>query len=282
MYHGGDALKIKEMFLLSKKGDQESCEDRIVVTEDFACVIDGSTSKSDNLWDGKTSGLMASKLLGDAVISLPRETERQELIRLLSASITNYYVMNDLYSFFESNPSERFTATIAIYSKYHHQIWMVGDCQCMIDDDLYTNGMIIDDVMANARALYLHMELAKGKNIDDLIKHDTGKQYIEPLLKQQSIFQNLNIQSPYSYGAIDGFDILESTIKSVRVKEDANYIVLSTDGYPILRNSLAASEAELEAILTKDPLCISIYKSTKGKEINNISYDDRAYIRLEI
>ena len=38
----------------------------------------------------------------------------------------------------------------------------------------------------------------------------------------------------------------------------------------------------LRDILEKDPLCIRLYKSTKGIKKGNCSFDDRAYLRIKI
>jgi glycerophosphoryl diester phosphodiesterase len=275
-------MKIMEKYLLSKRGDNESCEDAIVMTHDFACVIDGTTSKSDRLWEGKKSGLMAATLVSDAIFSLPREVDRSRAIQILTSSIADYYHKANIYEELYRNPVERFNATIVLYSNFHHEIWMVGDCQCLIGNESHTNKLLIDDVMSNTRALYLEAELITGKTIEELMEFDTGREYIKPLLNKQALFQNPNNNLVYSYGVINGFEVPESAIKTVRVQEDASSLVLASDGYPNLKPTLEESEQALKVILAKDPLCMRLYKSTKGLEKGNASYDDRAYLKVAL
>ena len=55
---------------------------------------------------------------------------------------------------------------------------------------------------------------------------------------------------------------------------------LASDGYPVLKGTLAESERELERIINNDPLCIDLYKATKGVMQGYKSFDDRTYIRI--
>ena len=57
-------------------------------------------------------------------------------------------------------------------------------------------------------------------------------------------------------------------------------IVLASDGYPELFATLAQSEAHLQTVNAKDPLCFRENKGTKGIAPQNDSFDDRAYIRF--
>ena len=76
-------------------------------------------------------------------------------------------------------------------------------------------------------------------------------------------------------------DIPENLIHVISVA-DAKGIVLASDGYPVLKRTLAESERELERIINNDPLCINLYKATKGVMQGYKSFDDRTYIRIEI
>jgi glycerophosphoryl diester phosphodiesterase len=135
--------------------------------------------------------------------------------------------------------------------------------------------------MSDARAVYLESELLMGKTIENLMEFDTGREFIKPLLSRQALFQNPNNESIYSYGVINGFEVPENAIKTVRM-QDNKYLVLASDGYPALKPTLEESEQALKKILASDPLCMRIYKSTKGLEAGNISYDDRAYLKIAV
>jgi len=158
---------------------------------------------------------------------------------------------------------------------------MIGDCQCMVDNKLHLNNKLIDRLLSETRAFYIVKELINGKTIEDLRKFDTGREYILPLLKSQLYFQNNRFDSEYSYCVIDGFKINISQVKVIDT-HNAKNIVLASDGYPKLFNNLNETEKYLNYVIEKDPLCYNLYKSTKGKGINMVSYDDRAYLRLEL
>ncbi len=275
-------MKTIEGRLASKDGDIKTCEDAVVVTDDFACVMDGTTSKSDRLWDGKKSGQIASMLISEAVSSLRKDININEAVQVLTASISDYYNSRDEYEALKKDPIHRLTASVALYSNYHREVWLIGDIQAMVDGEIYTNKIVLEEILTSARALYLEMELLRGKSIDELIESDPGRQFIKPLLEGQSLYQNSITDSPYSYSVIDGFPVSGANIKTVKVKEGAKYLILASDGYPFLKSTLKESEEALERLLNQDPLCIRLYKSTKGLKKGNISYDDRAYLKIEV
>src|SRR5688572_9240080 len=97
-------MKMKEGNLLSRTGNLKECEDAVVMTDDFACVIDGTTSKSDRLWDGKKSGLLASQILSEAVTQLPKECDHRCAVDMLTSAISSYYSSKGVYEEICSKP----------------------------------------------------------------------------------------------------------------------------------------------------------------------------------
>jgi hypothetical protein len=275
-------MNIIERYMISKFGDTARCEDAIVVNNDFACVIDGASSKSGKIWEGKPSGLMAAHILSQHVHRLPKDVRCLEAIDMLTNSIAEYYRRNNLYEDMKNVPAERFTATIALYSRFQHELWIVGDIQCLVDHQLHTSRMLIDDVVVNARALYLACELMRGKDQEGLAEADPGRTFVQPLIGMQAVFQNADTDSPYAFGVIDGFQVPERLIKQVKLPAHSRQLVLMSDGYPDPRPTLQEAEARLQAILQNDPLCIQLYKAVKGLGQGRISYDDRAYLRIAL
>ena len=116
----------------------------------------------------------------------------------------------------------------------------------------------------------------------DLESHDPGREFIYPFLQKQALLQNCPIQGQqFSFSVFDGFPIQMEQVKVFPVG-DAKEVVLASDGYPHLYSTLYASECYLADILEKDPLCIRLYKSTKGIQEGNCSFDDRAYLKIRI
>jgi glycerophosphoryl diester phosphodiesterase len=273
-------MKVIEQNILSKNNMAEDCEDCLVITDHFAGVIDGATSKSERLVNGITIGKFASETIKESIYELRHDADFKTAIKFISNYLSLYYKNNNLFDIVKNNPWERPTASVALYSKYHRQVWLVGDCHCMIGNVYYSNNKVIDKIIAETRALYLELEILSGKSTDELLQQDTGREYILPLLKKQSLLQNMVGSSDYSYSVIDGFNINLRDIKRIEVNSES--IILATDGYPKLFDNLYESEAYLNNVLKEDPLLFRLYKSTKGLQIGNVSFDDRTYLKIEL
>ena len=273
-------MKIIEKYLVSKYNNINDSEDAIFISDNFIGVIDGATSKSSFSWGDLTSAEVAAQLICDTMENMPFNANAQETINLLNGSINRFYIKNQFYDTALDNPEDRLTASVVLYSKHHKEVWMVGDCQCIIDSKLYTNDKLVDKVISEIRAFFLHTEILKGKSIKDLQAQDTGRDFIMPLLKRQTRFQNQHgYKSIYTYGVIDGFKTHKDHIKIIECP-NAKQIVFASDGYPYLKPTLEESEIELKSLLSEDPLLISKYKSTKGLQNNQTSFDDRAFIKF--
>ncbi|MCI0659973.1 MAG: hypothetical protein L0220_02760 [Acidobacteria bacterium] len=275
-------MRITDLHVVSKTGNAEGCEDYLVTTDDIAAIIDGATNKSDGLLNGKTPGKMAASTLADTIKSFPKKITRSEAVQEFTGCLARFYKQNNIYDYMSLHQMERASADLAVYSDYHGEIWIIGDCQCIANNRLYSSRKTIDEIAANTRALYIELELIAGKTVDQLMERDTGREYIESLLRMQAFFQNSQIDHPYSFGAVDGFEISANHIQTITVQANSKYIVLASDGYPELMSSFEASEKRLKEFLEKDPLCIRIHKLTKGLSKHTISYDDRTYLKIEL
>lgn len=274
------SFKILEENICPKHNSLETCEDRIVYNENFACIIDGATSKSVLRYNAKSSALRVSEILEKEILRLEKESNLPNTVETLSNAIRSYYVRHNLLDYMFINPIDRLTASVIIYSKHFSQIWLIGDCQCLVNYQPFSHTKKIDILLSEIRSLYISNEILMGKTIKQLQQTDTGREYILPLLKAQSYYQNSKISDEYCYSAIDGFDVNLSQVLVINVST-TDTITLASDGYPKLFDKLDESENYLKSILEKDPLCYKLFKSTKGKYLNDNSYDDRAYLRFK-
>ena len=274
-------MKIIEQFIEGKTGTLSACEDAIFVSDDFAAVIDGATSKSARKYNNEFPGRACAQLIINALEDLPRKSSSGQAVAYLSGAILSLYKRLKLVSHLARLPLGRASACIAIYSKYRNEIWMVGDCQCLVDKTRYTNRKTIDDLLANVRSLYIQAELAAGRSYSAIQASDPGRKYILPLLKRQMCFQNSTQKSDFVYGVLDGFMVPEQEIRVIKLSSPRT-IVLASDGYPKVFASLARSESYLAKVLKKDPLCYLEYKSTKGLKKGDSSFDDRAYLKIRV
>ena len=308
-----DFMKIIESSIIGKKSS-EACEDGMVVTDDFIAVIDGSTSKTPkHLNPDMKNGRYAMMLISEYI--------REEL--KADASVDDFcqgvtaYIYNKVYEKLgveerlKEHPEERLTASAILYSRTRNEVWMVGDCQAIIDGKLYENGKSYEQEIARKRVELIEQGLSPAE----------ARKQIEPLLiKAMLSGQN------QTYTVIDGFPIYREGVKVVSVSDSSSVqgsvsssdsssvqdsvsssdscsvqdpvscsgsasasdtipsssseIVLASDGYPFLKPTLAASEAALAEQIANDPQNIHSFIATKGIVEGNKSFDDRTYIRF--
>ena len=296
-------MKIIESKIVGKKS-LEACEDGLVVTDDFIAVIDGSTSKTPkHLNPDMKNGRYAMMLISEYI--------REEL--KADASVDDFcqgvtaYIYNKVYEKLgveerlKEHPEERLTASAILYSRTRNEVWMVGDCQAIIDGKLYENGKPYEQEIARKRVELIEQGLSPAE----------ARKQIEPLLIEAMLSgQN------QTYTVIDGFPIYREGVKVVSVSDSCSVqdsvpasnsvpasdsvpcsdsvsasgtifvssseIVLASDGYPFLKPTLAASEAALAEQIANDPQNIHSFIATKGIVEGNKSFDDRTYIRFSV
>lgn len=288
-------MKIIESSIIGKKSP-EACEDGMVVTDDFIAVIDGSTSKTPkHLNPDMKNGRYAMMLISEYI--------REEL--KADASVDDFcqgvtaYIYNKVYEKLgveerlKEHPEERLTASAILYSRTRNEVWMVGDCQAIIDGKLNENGKPYEEKIARKRVELIAQGLSPAE----------ARKQIEPLLiKAMLSGQN------QTYTVIDGFPVYREGVKVVSVSDSSSVqdsvpasdsvpcsdsvsasgtipsssseIVLASDGYPFLEPTLAASEAALAEQIANDPQNIHSFIATKGIVEGNKSFDDRTYIRF--
>lgn len=269
-----------ELQVVGKK-NQEECEDGIVVTDDFAAVIDGSTSKTPihyapTMRNGRYAMMLVSNLIATG---LQPDADVETFCRLATDCIRHCYVDHHAdYDSLASNPVERITCSAVVYSNARRELWFVGDCQALdvTHGVHYEHCKPYEQPIAEIRSARIRLGLLDGKTVEVYRQHDEGRDYILPLLRDYCKYQNV------TYPVIDGFPIPMATVKVVSLHDSTREIVLASDGYPSLAPCLQDSEAQLTALLQNDPLLIDKVKATKGWMIGNRSYDDRAYVRLRI
>lgn len=275
-------VEVVEQFISSKSPRAEDCEDAISIGDDFFAVVDGATSKTKRKWKGETPGRTAALLLADAVQRLPPSATAGEAIKFLTDEIRNTYVSHRLRRVVEDDPSQRISASIAIFSLARKEVWMVGDCQAIIGEELISQQKLIDQLLSAARSLFLEVEIRRGRQIKELLEDDTGREFILPLLERQMYLQNKPETGEYWYPVLDGSPVPDSGIRVFRVQHSIHNVVLASDGYPYLRSGLSESEEALQQVISADPLLFREFKSTKGVQPGDNSFDDRAYLKLRV
>ncbi len=264
-------VEIIEKFICGKKALHNKNEDALLITNDFIAVIDGVSAKNGRLFDGLTGGKKAADKICETIALFEENISAREAVDRITKAIAELYQ--------EDEPKGAAAAGAIIFSKARNEIWSVGDCQCLINGELFAHEKELDKINSDVRSLVLQMAKKEGVTEEELLKNDIGRKYIMPILEKQHIFANKT--GRFSYGVFNGEPVPDEHIIVHKVKPD-DEIVLASDGYPYLRKTLAESESLLEKELQNNPLCDGEYRSTKGKTEDNISFDDRTYIRFKV
>lgn len=271
----GERMKILEQYQKGKISDK-LCEDRLVVTDKFIAVIDGVTSKSGFSYQGKSTGFLAAQMVVQAVREAKKKDTYKDILQCCQKKISEFYEYSGFTEDWKKNGPQ---AVAVIYSDYYRKIWMIGDCQAMIDGKRFVNPKKSDLVLADFRSMIL-WKLHQEKKLD-FLSGDEGREVILPWILAATVFSN-DDSTPYGYAVINGESIPEGLIKTISLDDQAHEIVLASDGYPVFEDSLETSEQELEKCLNNDPFCYKDCPGTKGLGKNCCSFDDRTYIRFEI
>lgn len=176
----------------------------------------------------------------------------------------------------EEHPEDRLTCSAIIFSRVCREVWMIGDCQCLIGQEYYDNPKPYEEELVAMRAEEVKRQLAEGKTVDELLRHDTARDIIIPHMIETMRQQNI------SYSVIDGFHIPREHVRVITLDFRPWEIVLASDGYPFLCQTLAESESRLSQQRTDDPLNIGAFKATKAFHPDFNSFDDRSYVRLKV
>jgi len=274
-------MDIIEQYIEAKTGKAELCEDGFAVNDYFAAVIDGATNKSGFSFQSKSPGRIAMELIREAILGLDSGCDAAAAIAEINRHIRDWYRDRGLLEGMRHKSEERCSASLVLFSGLRKELWFAGDCQALVNGEAIQPQKQVDRIFSELRALLIHVELAQGKTEEELRRHDTSRERIVDLLKLQTKLQNTPYSSEFSYYIIDGFDWDPALgLRIVPLNQPHGEIVLASDGYPRLYPSLAETETSLADLLREDPLCYKQYRSVKGRYGDNISFDDRCYIRF--
>ena len=131
--------------------------------------------------------------------------------------------------------------------------------------------------MSQTRALAIHMLISSGETEESLMKNDKARDLILDELAMQRYLENQGGEYGYSVFSDRG-KIKDSFFINV---PSGSEVILASDGYPHLYDTLEKSEKYLNDLVDKDPLCYKIFRSTKGLSKGNLSFDDRTYVRFK-
>ncbi len=240
-------------------------------------VIDGSTSKTDYRHSFfHSNGYEATRIVARFIRHMPKDITCHSFLRQVTAAVRRHYSSRRM-DHFASHPEDRLTCSAAVFSRLQREVWLVGDCQCLIDGTLYDNPKPAEARNAEKRARIARRMLDEGTaTVESLLHDDMARTAIVPDIVASMAEQNI------SYAVIDGFHIPEEHVRVMTLDFQPHSIVLATDGYPVLLPTIAQCEAWLEQQRQTDPLNITSFKATKAFASGHNSFDDRTFASIRV
>jgi hypothetical protein len=263
-------VEIIEQFVLGKSGDPHRCEDAIVVTAGHAAVIDGATDVSGRSFHGRSGGWWAMDACRDVIGRLDDGADAHTAVAALTAELAA-----------RAEPGHT-AASVTVYSAARREIWQIGDVGFAYRGLPAATGQprkLVDRVAASFRAAVLAAEAAAGHlSMDQVTAEDPGRVAARALVSRQGAFRNHT--GAYGYAAIDGRPVPPSLVVVHPVPDGVDELRIASDGYPVIGETLADSESILAGLLAKDPWCVAELAGTKAVRPGQVSFDDRAYLRV--
>ena len=224
-----------------------------------------------------SNGRYAMQLVSRYIRRMPADISCQQFCKGVTRTIARHYWLRFPKQRMAEHPEERLTASAVIYSRRRHEVWLVGDCHCLIGHQYYDNPKPYEQQLAEMRAQKVRELLDAGVPQHNLLQaHDPARDVMIPTMLE--VMKNQNI----TYAVIDGFPIPQQLVPVITLDFQPWEIVLASDGYPFLAPTLAETEALLASQRQNDPLNIGTFKATKAFVEGNNSFDDRSYIRFQV
>ena len=259
-----------EAFSRGKAEDGDS-EDRLIRTAHHFGVLDGSRGPAYGEADVITA------IMDDAVMlmqSVPRDISLEALVEAFTALVRARKIEASLDDLRRTGGF-----VFCLYSAHHAEIWRVGDCKFRMRGETNAKFWRTEELCAEIRAMMIRSMLHDGLSQADIMAQDDYDRLIAPALSCQSNYLNREGDDA-AFGAIIGNAVPAPFIERYPAK--TGRLVITSDGYPALFDSLAETEAHLATLLEEDPLCIGRNLQCKGMGPGRLSFDDRTYISANL
>lgn len=266
-------LEVIERFVESKSTDR-ICEDVIIVTDNFAAVIDGASDATGADFDGATGGRFAAVVVDKAICALRPDVGARAFADVLSAALASAVGQLD--------PGTRWpAAVVTCVSVRRREIWRIGNGNVVIDGTAHPSVLRVDDAAYTFRAAVNAALLQKGMPLDEVIATDPGARAARQLIDIQ---QHLaNTVGPWGYGCINGQRVPDEYLDIIPIPDGASEIIMTSDGYSTVLPTLRQTEAALRSMIQHDPAAIDeMWPIGKTHKIGSNAPDDRAYLRFSI
>ena len=154
-----------------------------------------------------SNGRYAMHLVSRYIRRMPADTSCQQFCKGVTHSIARHYWLRFPKQRMAEHPEERLTASAVIYSRLRREVWLVGDCHCLIGGQYYDNPKPYEQPLAEMRAAKVVSLMAEGYTESQLRQsHDPAREVMIPTMLEDMKNQNV------TYAVIDGFPIPQQLV----------------------------------------------------------------------
>lgn len=267
------SISVAERFV-EGKFDDRVCEDMIVVTDDFAAVIDGASDATGARFDGRSGGFLAAEAIAVAISALPADVDARGFADILSSAVAE--------AVGEISAGVRWpVAVVACASARRREVWRIGDCNVVIGGVDHPSTFRVDDAVSSFRAALNAALLQQGTPLEQILNDDPGAQAARRLTDNQ---QHLaNTLGPWGYGCVNGCPVPDDHVEVMALPEAPTEVILTSDGYPRVLPTLLETERALADLVASDPAAVGeLWTIGKSSRPGSNAPDDRAYLRLTV
>lgn len=267
-------FRVVESLCATGKESEAKKEDRLIVTDDFAAVIDGATSSGSIA--GRAGGIVAAEAVEQTIKDLPREATVRDFVNRATATIAT------AIGTWPDETVMRPSAVAAVWSRARGEVWRIGDCHVRIDGREYAGGKEIDHIGYEFRCAVIKARMRLGlTSLEAERRVPTMEQPFRPLVLAQHAFLNVDSDDPLAYGALAGTFVPDRFIEVFRAA-DAREIILASDGFLSAQPTLAEGLAEIADVRENDPLMVDMVKGSRPFMPGRDYFDDTTYLRIAI
>jgi hypothetical protein len=267
-------FRVVESLCATGKESEAKKEDRLVVTDDFAAVIDGATSSGPI--GGRPGGIVAAEAVEAAVKALPPDASARDFVDRATAAVAA------AIGAWPDETQMRPSAVAAVWSRARDEVWRVGDCHVRVDDRAYYGGKEIDRIGYEFRCAVIRARLRLGlTSLDAERRVPTMEQPFRPLVTAQHAFLNLDSDDPLAYGGLAGTPVPDRFVEVIPAT-GAREIVLASDGFLSPPATLAEGLAEIARVRENDPLMVELATGSRPFMPGRDYFDDTTYLRIRL
>lgn len=257
-------FNVVESFMADQRNNPTEARGVTIETGNLIGVMTASGPQLRCRKNSDFSAEVMQELLYDIIARSSQINDPLDLMKQMNARLIKYYNQRDAFGDVLTYPEMRMSANLLLINRRREELWIFGQGQYLLDGKLSQIKAPLAQILISLREqISANYSLAASDGGADI---DRVKQDMKPFLVSACRFQNHSQpDSRLAFGVVDGFAIPAQFIKTIKLS-DVQQIILASDGYPNIEESLAATEYSLAKHLGQQktaPSAVAIARQTR-------------------